>query len=101
MLANAAIPANQKHTILTQECLRSLRNTKYELVKDAQIFHLNNYMLKLKNSGYSQKYRTEIVDSALKGYEKMLLEDKNGTKPMYRSREWNKEERSQKKEKQI
>jgi hypothetical protein len=49
VLANAAIPSNQKRTILTQECLRRLRNTKIELGKDVQIFHLNNYMLKLKN----------------------------------------------------
>jgi hypothetical protein len=33
----------------------------------------------------------------MKGYEKMLFEDKNGIKPLYRSREWNKEERSRKK----
>ena len=31
ILENAAIPPNQKRTILTQECLRRLRNTKHEL----------------------------------------------------------------------
>ena len=33
-------------------------------------------MLKLKNSGYSVKYRTEILDSAWKAFEQMLKEDK-------------------------
>ena len=50
-------------------------------------------MLKLKNSGYTQKFRTEILDSGMKAYQKMLEEDKNGTKPLYRSRNWNEEER--------
>ena len=55
--------------------------------------HLNNFMVKLKNSGYSQKFRTAILDSGLHAYQKMLEDDTNGVKPLYRSREWNKEER--------
>ena len=50
-------------------------------------------MLKLKNSGYNVKFRKEILDSALKAYEKMKEDDKNNVKPMYRSRDWNHEER--------
>ena len=33
------------------------------------------------------------MDSALKAFEKMQEDDKNGIKPMYRSRDWNAEER--------
>jgi hypothetical protein len=36
ILEDAAIPPNQKRTILTQECLRRLRNTKLELGEGAQ-----------------------------------------------------------------
>ena len=50
-------------------------------------------MVKLKNSGYGEKYRKEILDSALKGFNKMLEEDRNGTKPLFRNRSWNNEER--------
>ena len=50
-------------------------------------------MLKLKNSGYNHKFRTEILDSSLKAYKKMTEDDINQVKPMYRSREWNAEER--------
>ena len=100
ILENAALPSKQKRTILTQECLRRLRNTKVELGRETQIKHLNNYMLKLKNSGYSVKYRTEILDSALKAFEQMLKEDKEGTKPLFRNKEWNKEERSKAKNNQ-
>ena len=97
MLEDAAIPPNQKRTILTQECLRRLRNTKYELGEEVRIKHLNNFMLKLKNSGYGTKYRTEILDSALIAYEKIISEDRAGIKPLYRSRDYNKEERDQNK----
>ena len=50
-------------------------------------------MLKLKNSGYNQKFRTEILDSSLKAFQKMIEDDKNDVKPMYRSRDWNSDER--------
>ena len=50
-------------------------------------------MVKLKNSGYNQKFRTEILDSGLHAYQKMLEDDTNGVKPLYGSREWNKVER--------
>ena len=83
----------KKRTNLTQECLRRLRNTKKELGPEVQKIHLNNFMVKLKNSGYSQKFRTEILNSGLHAFEKMLEDDNSGAKPLYRSREWNKEER--------
>ena len=97
ILSDSALSFSQKRTILTQECLRRLRNTKLELGPEVQKKHLDQFMLKLKNSNYSQKFRTEVLDSALKAYKKMQEDDKNGTKPMYRNREWNAEERKCKK----
>ena len=91
-----------KRTILTQECIRRLRNTKVELGEECRNKHLTEFMLKLKNSGYNRKYRMEILDSALKGFNKMLEDDKKGIKPLYRSRNWNKEEREiQKKSRRL
>ena len=51
-------------------------------------------MLKLKNSGYSHKFRTDILDSALNAFEKILMDDKEGIKPLFRYREWNREEKA-------
>ena len=81
-------------TILTQECLRRLRNTKFELGPEVRKIHLDNFMLKLKNSGYNKKFRMEILDSGLKAYNKMLDDDKTGSKPLYRSKEWNQDTRN-------
>jgi hypothetical protein len=41
--------------------------------------------------------RTEILDSALLAFDKMIDDDKAGIKPLFRDREWNKEERSKSK----
>ena len=93
ILFSSALSNSQKRTIMTQECLRRLRNTKLELGLEVQKKHLNLFMLRLKNSGYSEKFRKEILNSAFNAYEKMLADDKSGDKPLYRSRSWNFEER--------
>ena len=72
-----------------------MRNTKVELGEEIRNVHLNNFMLKLKNSGYSAKFRKEVLDSASKAFEKMLEDDKKGIKPLFRAREWNKDERDE------
>ena len=56
-------------------------------------------MLALKNSGYSYKFRKEVLDSTMKAYKKIIEDDKNGIKPLYRSRDWNLEERQKQKSK--
>ena len=97
ILASSALSWSTKRTILTQECLRRLRNTKVELGPEVQKSHLDQFMLKLKNSGYNAKFRQEILDSGLKAFDKMMEDDKGGVKPMYRSRDWNIDERNFKK----
>ena len=42
-------------------------------------------MLKLKNKGYKQKYRKEILNNALKAYSKIIENDKNDKKTLYRN----------------
>ena len=86
ILSDSAIPSKQKRTILTQECLRRLRNTQVELGKDVQIKHLNNFMVKMRNSGYSALYRKQILSSAINAFEKMVKDDQAGVKPLYRDK---------------
>jgi len=43
-------------------------------------------MAKLKGSGYSEKFRQEIILSAKKAYSKMLEDNAKGIKPLYRNR---------------
>ena len=101
LLSNSAIPSKQKRTILTQECLRRLRNTQVELGKDVQTKHLNNFMIKMKDSGYTAPYRKQILSSALNAFEKMVKDDQTGVKPLYRDKHWNKEIRREQKGRQT
>ena len=93
ILADSALSMKQKRTILTQEGLRILRNTKIELGEEVRIGHLNKFMIKMKKSGYNQKFRTEIVDSAMKAFDIMIENDRKGIKPLFRDRTWKSEER--------
>ena len=96
--SDSALPAKQIRTILTQEGLRRLRNTSISLGKDAQTKYMNEYMIKLKNSGFKAKFRKEIVASSYNAFEKMLSDDKSGKKPLFRGKNWNKETRKVEKE---
>ena len=51
-------------------------------------------MPKLKKSGHFPKYRKHILDSTLKAFDKLVQEDKEGTKPLFRNRAWNGNERA-------
>ena len=66
ILASSAIPRNQKITILTAEAVRRLRNTSRKLGSSIQNKHLNDFTVKLKDSGYSAKDRKEIIVNAKK-----------------------------------
>ena len=43
----------------------------------------------MKNSGYTEVFRAEVLKSGLMGYNKIVAADLAGTRPMYRPKEWN------------
>ena len=88
MLAASAQPWGQKRTSLTQELIRRLLNCCKGLSCSRKRRHLDNYMQLLKNSGYSEKFRSEILNSGLKGYNKILKAEKDGIRPIYRPKGW-------------
>ena len=90
-MADSAINSSTKRTILTQECLPQLRNTKIELGEEIRNEHLTKFMLKMKNSGHKVNFRTQILKSSLNAFEKMVEEDKLGKNPLHRNRFWNKD----------
>ena len=44
-------------------------------------------------SGYEHKFRSEVICSALAAYDKLRKLETDGVRPLYRPREWNREER--------
>ena len=89
ILASSAQPWGQKRTSLTQELIRRLLNCSKELSCKAKRKHLDNFMQLLKNSGYSEAFRLEILKSGLHGFNKIFQADRDGTRPMYRPKGWN------------
>ena len=88
ILASSANPWQQKRTTLTQECIRRLRNTRKQLGCPRKQEILTDYMQNLKNSGYSETFRREILNAGINGYNKILEADKLGVRPLYRTKGW-------------
>ena len=50
---------------------------------------LSRYMACMMHCGYPEKYRIDTLTRALRIYDKMVNDDKDGTRPLYRPKEWN------------
>ena len=99
ILARSAMPSRIKRASFTQEALTLLRNCSPETPWKRKAEFLSDFCLRMKISGYPQQYRKAIIESALAAWDKILLEDQFGLKPLYRSNDWKKEERRKEKEK--
>ena len=98
---SSAIALQQKRTIFTQEVIRRMKNCCPELEVERRNDFLSDLMQKMKNSGYGEKFRLEVLKSGMKAYDIMVQNDAEGTTPMYRSREWKERERREKKQGQM
>lgn len=99
--ARSALPWSWKRTILTQEVLRILLNCSRELPWEVVVAHVNHMMLRLQYSGYDQKFRKEVVRSALAAYNRLVELDANGEKPLYRPWGWKAHERARERKKRC
>ena len=57
---------------MTQEVVRILRNTKKDLPDIVMNIFLSEFSLRMKESGYSERLRFEIISSGVACYEKQL-----------------------------
>ena len=86
MPAKSAMPASVKRTSLTQYGLRILRNTKLEVPWSEKAEMLSEFSARLRDSGYNQRYRQEVINSVLSGWDKMVEEQEAGRRPINRAR---------------
>ena len=98
MLARSAMPDRTKRATLTQEAIRILRNTSQSVAWSRRVDLLSDFSLRMMLSGYTENFRASIIQSALTAWERMLVEDMTGVQPLYREREWRREERDKQKE---
>ena len=59
--------------------------------------NVNEIVLRIQYSGYSEKFKCEVVDSALKAYRARKKADQEGERPLHRPKKWRREEREQEK----
>ena len=86
MAAISAMPGSVKRTALTQYGLRILRNTKLEVEWSVKAAMLSEFMERLRDSGYSHRFRQEILQSVLTGWESIVEEHLAGRRPINRPR---------------
>ena len=92
-----ALAMSVKRTSLTQYGLRILRNTKLEVPWSEKAKMLSEFTARLRDSGYNEKFRQQIIQSILGGWDKMVTEHEAGRRPINRSRNWQGENRRQEK----
>jgi hypothetical protein len=83
-----------KRATHTQEGARILRNTKRDLPWALMAGHLNTLMKRLQESGNFEKYRLEILQGALRTFEKQEKIEDSGTRPINRPDSWEREARA-------
>ena len=83
------MPEKVKRTTLTQETIRILRNCHPDLPWTKKVRHLNELTERMRDSGYNERLRKEVIESGLMGYQKMVDVERNGGRPVNRLRSIN------------
>ena len=97
MRQDSAMPERIKRNSLVQEGIRRLCNTKRELPWSLKKDILSEFSHKLMMSGYSDKYRLEVISAAILGYERQCERADSGGIPLHRPWSYEREARTRKK----
>ena len=96
--AKSALSSQTKRTVLSQEVLRILLHCSKHVAWEVVCGHVNKLMKKMQYSGYSQSFRFNVVNSAMKAMETIREKERLGIRPMNRPKEWKRAEREKEKE---
>ena len=94
----AALSIQSKRTILTQECLRILKNCHEGIGWERITSHLSFFMARMQASGYDKEFRFQVLRSAVSAFEEKKEESRMSGVPFYRPRSWRRIERRRKRE---
>ena len=89
MHAESAISASCKKSVHTQEVLRRLFNSSRRLDWKIEVAPvITEYMARMMLAGYPEKYLRNTLCRALNIYDKMVADDVNGRRPLYRPKDF-------------
>ena len=97
--ARSAMPQKNKRTVLTQDLLRVILRCSPDLAWQDKKKHIDEYVLRLQYSGYNERFRRDIVRSAISAHEKIKSKVERGERPLYRTKSWRMKERAKDKRK--
>ena len=90
----SAMPLRDKRTIITQDILRVILRCSPRLPWEKIKPHLDDYMLRLQFSGYSEQFRKQVLKSAITAYKRIMDQVEKGDRPLYRHKQWKQCERT-------
>ena len=100
MSAQSAQSAACKRSVHVQEVVRRILSTSRRLSWEESVAPvLSQYMKQMQTAGYDQKYKKNTLVNALRIFDKMVLEDSQGVRPLHRPKKWQEKERSDSKRK--
>lgn len=96
--AQSAHPSACKRSVHVQEIVRRLLNSAPTLDWDTEVAPvITDYMQRMKDAGYGERYRKDILQQAMAIVDSKKKEERNGIRPVFRPKMWQKEERKKKK----
>ena len=95
---DAALSMSSKRTILTQECLRIIKNCHDKIGWEKIAGHLTYFMASMQVAGYDKSFRFQVLKSAIHAYEVKKEDEQRGGVPFHRARDWRRSERRKEKE---
>ena len=85
---------NSKLNILAADLLRVMRNVSNRNDESERKKWVQHFMNRMQFSGYNQSMRMKVYHKAKMMYQKRQREDEEGTKPFYRAKTWNRDQRN-------
>lgn len=85
-MANSAMPENIKRETIVNEMVRRLSNTSlnHPNTKENMVEAVNDFMVALKRSVYTQKVRKDTAIAGFKTFNRMVNEAREQNKPLFR-----------------
>ena len=97
IVRDSAMPDKVTRTTWVETGIRRMRNTSRRLPWQEFADTLSELSFEMLLSGFNEKYRLEVIQAAVAGYEKQCARADSGGTPLHWPREYKREERVRKK----
>ena len=98
MMANSAVSDRVKRSTMTNDAVRRLLCCSENLDEQIKVEIMEDFARMLKRSGYSERFRHEVISDALRCHQKMLTTEAEGGRPVDRPRDYQPRERRRRRE---